>query len=153
MLFERVFPISFAPVYGAAALAAALPFLIKPNPQLLNSGTYYVAEEEEAGRLLAAGGWTRERPGTTEIIPGLGHLRHFATDPSVIRRGIGRAIFRECAVQAMALGTTTFQVYSSLNAVDFYKELGLTPVRSMELFLGPTVSMPVLVMEGAIRTG
>ena len=78
-----------APAYGEAAFAAALPFLALANPELLSSGTYYLVED--SGTALAAGGWTHECPGTKEITPGLAHLRHFATDPQVVRRGIGRA--------------------------------------------------------------
>ena len=139
------------PAYDEVALAAALPILTKPNLELLSSGTYYAAEENDS--LLAFGGWTRERPGTKEITSGIAHLRHFATDPAVARRGIGRAIFRECALHAEQAGAKTFQVYSSLNAVPFYGGLGLVPIRSMELSLGPAVSLPVIVMEGPIRTG
>ena len=138
--------------YSEAALAAALPFLTKPNPELLSSGTYYVVDEEASGTILGAGGWTRECPGTKEITSGLAHLRHFATDPQVTRQGVGRRIFRECALNAEKTGARVFQAFSSLNAVAFYEGLGLVPVRRMDLQFSPAVSLPAIVMQGPIRT-
>jgi GNAT superfamily N-acetyltransferase len=151
-LFERAFPTLLAQAYSEETLAAALPFLTKPNPELLSSGTYYVAEEEDSGRILGSGGWTRECPGTNEITSGVAHLRHFATDPAVARRGIGRAIFRECALHAEEAGMKAFQAYASLNAVAFYRGLGFIPIRRIELTLGPAVSLSAVVMEGPVLT-
>jgi N-acetylglutamate synthase-like GNAT family acetyltransferase len=129
--------------------SAALPTMTKANPELLKSGTYYVVEE--TARILGCGGWTPERPGTKEITRDIAHLRHFATDPAVINKGIGRAIFRECAQAAAKAGAKMFQVYSSLNAEPFYKSLGLTRVVQIELPITPTASIPTVLMEGLIQ--
>jgi GNAT superfamily N-acetyltransferase len=152
-LLERAYPTLMAPSYAPEAFAAALPALTTANAALLSSGTYYVVQGGGTNRLLVGcGGWTSERPGTKEIIPGVAHLRHFATDPDFARQGIGRVIFRECGLGAKRWGATLFQVYSSLNAVPFYTALGLAPVGQMELALAPGVSLAAIVMEGPIRT-
>lgn len=141
-----------APSYSPEAFAVALPSLTTANAALPSSGSYYVVQDEGTERLVGCGGWTAERPGTKEIIPGVAHLRHFATDPAFARQGIGCAIFRECGWGAERWGAKLFQAYSSLNAVPFYAALGLVPVRQIELSLTPTVSLPAIVMEGPLKT-
>lgn len=149
-LLERSYPALMADSYGETVLAAALPLMTRSNPRLLGSGTYYVAER--AGRIVGCGGWTLEHPGTAEIVPGVAHLRHFATDPAFTRQGVGRAIFRRCAAAAVEARAERFQVYSSFNAEAFYRSLGLAPVGRVDIPLGPTVSFPAVLMEGPIVT-
>ena len=148
-LLERAYPTLMADAYRKEVLSAALPFLTKSNMELLKSGTYYVAEESR--RVLGCGGWTLQRPGTSEITPGIAHLRHFATDPACVRQGVGRTIFRECAQAAAKAGATMFQTYSSLNAESFYQSLGLTRVRLIDLPRPSTVPIPAILMEGQIK--
>ena len=90
------------------------------NPRLLASGNFTVAESE-AGAIIGCGGWSKERPGSNEIAEGIGHVRHFATHPKWLHRGIGRAIFETCVKQAEAAGIGRFQCYSSLVAIPFYE--------------------------------
>ncbi|MER8428326.1 GNAT family N-acetyltransferase [Mesorhizobium sp. M0142] len=138
-----------AAAYSQEVLAGSLPAMTKANPELLTSGTYYVAEEW--GRILGCGGWTLERPGTEEITPDVAHLRHFATDPAVVKKGTGRAIFRECAQAAAKAGAKMFQAYSSLNAEPFYESFGLTRIVQIELPMTPSNSFPAVLMEGLIQ--
>jgi hypothetical protein len=100
---------------------------------------------------LGCGGWTLERPGTEEITPDVAHLRHFATDPAAVKKGIGRAIFRECAQAAAKAGAKMFKVYSSLNAEPFYKSLGLSRVEQIELPITSTASIPTDWWKGWYR--
>ena len=148
-LLARAYPTLMADAYREEVLAVALPALTKSNAKLLTSGTYYVAEE--AGRILGCGGWTLERPGTSEVTPGVAHLRHFATDPDFVRRGVGRIIFRECAQAAARAGAKVFQAYSSLNAEPFYKSLGLARIKQINLPIPLTVAIPAILMEGSIE--
>src|SRR5688572_20469091 len=94
-LLEASYPPLMASAYDARALLPALKVMTKPNPSLLASGTYYLAESP-GGRIVGSGGWTLERPGTRVIEPGVAHIRHFATDPSWAKRGVGRAIYDRC---------------------------------------------------------
>jgi N-acetylglutamate synthase-like GNAT family acetyltransferase len=148
-ILERAYPTLMADAYRKEVLSVALPFLTKSNIELLKSGTYYVAEE--SGHILGCGGWTLERPGTSEVTPGIAHLRHFATDPAFVRQGVGRTIFRECAQTAAQAGAKMFQAYSSLNAEPFYASLGLTRIKQMDLPKPLTVPIPAILMEGPIK--
>jgi predicted N-acetyltransferase YhbS len=89
--------------YNAALLDLALPLMTSANPALLGSSNYYVAQNG-AGEIVGAGGWSFERPGTTEIVHGLAHVRHFATDPKWVGRGIASSILSRCVRDAAALG-------------------------------------------------
>lgn len=147
-LLERAYPLLMAPSYEAHVLARALPTMTTAKPDLLASGTYYVAEN--AGRIVGCGGWTSGQPGSGRLEDGLAHLRHFATDPAVVRQGIGRAIFARCAADAALRGAARFRVFASLNAEPFYRSLGLGRLDVIAIPIGPDATLPVVLMEGAI---
>src|SRR5215217_7069480 len=120
-LLRASYPSLMPSGYSAAVLARALPLIVRASPALLRSGTYYLAEGP--GRALAGcGGWTFERPGAAgaPIDPTLGHIRHFATHPDWIRRGVGRALFDRCVADARVAGVQRFECYASLVAEPFY---------------------------------
>ena len=150
-LLQRAYPALMSDAYSDEVLSAALPYMTRVNPELLKSGTYYVAEDSE--RILGCGGWTLERPGMKDVAPDLAHLRHFVTDPAFTRKGVGGAIFGECAGKASKAGAKRFQVYSSLNAVSFYESLGLIRIKQIDLPMSPAVSFPVMLMEGPTKVG
>ena len=126
------YPTLMAPAYPADVLARALPFMVRANPALLRSGTYYFATTPD-GTVVGCGGWTFERPGEpgSAIDPTQGHIRHFATHPDWIRHGIGRTLFQRCAAEARAVGVQRFKCYTSIVAQPFYAALGF-------LTVGPT---------------
>jgi GNAT superfamily N-acetyltransferase len=109
------YPDLMAAGYSADVLARALPLMVRANPALLCSGSYYVAEAHD-GTVVGCGGWTSERPGAAgaPIDPTLGHIRHFATHPEWTRRGVARALLRRCLTDARAKGVRRFECY--LNA-------------------------------------
>lgn len=149
-LLARAYPSLMAQSYDADTLAGALPAMTKANPELLASGTYYVVED--AGFLIGCGGWTFEQPGSRKVQVGLAHLRHFATDPGRARQGIGRSVFERCASVAAERGARRFQSFASLNAEPFYRRMGLVPLETIEVSMGPTTTIPVVLMEGPILT-
>ncbi|MEM9625254.1 MAG: GNAT family N-acetyltransferase [Pseudomonadota bacterium] len=132
--------------YGRDWTDEHLPIIAKANPDLLSSGTYYLAVAPES-QVVGAGGWTRERPGTGEIEAGLGHIRHVATDPGWIGKGIGRALMERCAADAERVGIHRFECYASLNAVNFYKHVGFQEIRAVDVRLGGDRIMPSCLME------
>lgn len=147
-LLLRTYPVLMASSYDPDALAGALPVMTKANPELLASGRYYVAEE--AGRLVGCGGWSLDQPGSGKVEVGLSHLRHFATDPEMTRRGIGRSIILQCAADARKEGATRFQAFAGLNAEPFYRSLGLVRLSVFDLAMGPTATLPAVLMEGPL---
>jgi N-acetylglutamate synthase-like GNAT family acetyltransferase len=145
-LLEASYPTLLAEGYEPTILAKALPLIVKANPKLLASGTYYVAETAE-GELIACGGWTKERPGSGGGVEGEAHIRHFATHPDWIRRGAASGLLRCCIQDATAAGIAAFECYSTLVAVAFYQASGFVAVRPIDLELMPGVSFPGLLMR------
>lgn len=132
--------------YDQTMLANLLPIIARANPGLLLSGTYYLAETD-ARDMIGAGGWTREQPGTGDILPGTGHIRHFATHPDWTGRAVGRSLYRRCETDARSVGIKRFECYASLNAVDFYTRLGFKAIDRVDIPMGGDLVMPSLWME------
>jgi len=148
-LLEASYPTLMSPSYDEALLAKVLPLITKANPSLLSAGTYYLAETGDRV-IVGCGGWTRERPGTGERVPGLAHIRHFATHASWIGRGVGRGIYSLCEERARSAGVRKFECFSSLNAEGFYAALGFKPVRPIDIIMGRNVSVPGVLMERTV---
>lgn len=139
------YPVLMTASYDAAMLARALPPMVRANPALLASGSFHLAEV--SGKVVGVGGWTPERPGTGEVEPGLGHIRHFAVHPARTGRGVGRSLFAACRSQAGARGFCVFECYSSLNAEPFYRALGFHAPERREIPMGDTVRFPAVLMR------
>ena len=135
MLLGRSYPTLMALHYPSEILTAALPFMVRANPALLRSGTYYIAESSE-GLIVGCGGWTIDEPGTGVVRSGEAHIRHFATDPAATRRGVARSILQLCISEAKATGSNTLNCFAALGSEDFYASVGFKVHAPM------SVSMP-----------
>ena len=78
-VLARAYPRLLKPDYPPSVLVTALPLISRAQPSLLASGTYYVAEDD-AGQIVGAGGWTKDRASSE-----LGHIRHVVTDDRMTR--------------------------------------------------------------------
>lgn len=148
------YQVLMAGAYPADLLAQALPMISKANPVLLASGRYGLIEDE-AGRLLACGGWSLERPGSGDVVEGLAHIRHFAVHPDAVRHGLGRQLYQWCEDAARIAGMTDFECHASLNAEGFYRRLGFRRSREFGLQLRAGITLPAIEMmkelESSIR--
>ena len=144
-LLQSSYPQLMAPAYEARLLGAALKLMTRANPALLESGSYYLIAGD-GDDLAACGGWTRQRPGSGEIEDGLGHIRHFATHPQWLGRGLGTAILERCRREAIAAGLTRFECFSSLNAEGFYAAAGFERERRVDIEMGPEIRLPAVLM-------
>ncbi len=144
-LLQRSYPKLLAADYPPSVMVTAVPLLTRAQPGLLASQRYFVAETPE-GRILAAGGWSGRGAG-------LGEVRHVATDPGAIRRGIGRALMEAVLQDARAAGVARMDCLATRTAVPFYKALGFSEAgpRVMELRAG--IAFPAVLMWRDLRTG
>jgi N-acetylglutamate synthase-like GNAT family acetyltransferase len=132
--------------YEPDLLAKLLPLVTKANSQLLTSEKFYVAQTE-LGEFIGCGGWSREQPGTDEIRQGEAHIRHFATHPNWIRRGVGRALLNRCIQDARNAAIKILECHSSLSAVDFYRASGFLVIRPIVMQSSPDVSTPGILLR------
>jgi len=147
-LLSQSYSILMAPAYPSDLLALALPVITKASPALLASGRYAVIEAAD-GTLAGCGGWSRERPGSGEVAPGLAHIRHFAIAPTWFRRGLGRRLYDWCEEGARGEYMMAFECHSSRNAEPFYQALGFARTGSLDIDLGVCV-IPAVVMTRKI---
>ena len=131
--------------YDRATIAAAMPFISRANPVLLGSGTYFVAEA--GGEPAGCGGWTREKPGTTETAEGVAHIRHFATHPAHLRKGVARLLLERCLKEAAEAGISSMKAQSTLPAEPFYAAAGFRRVRAIQVEIGKGLFLPAVEME------
>ena len=146
ILLEASYSLLLASDYDRSTLELALPYMVKANPKLLASGTYYVAELER-GTIVGCGGWTPAKPGTDEIVEGEAHIRHFAVHPDGINGGIGTALLTRCIEDARSRAVHKFYCFSTLNAEPFYRGLGFQKIELISVPMTPTVDFPAVLMQ------
>ncbi len=148
-LLRASYPELMKTAYPESVLGPALERMTEANLGLLESGRFYVARSTN-GETVGCGGWSIERPGDRTVEPELAHVRHFATHPDWIGRGVGRALYLRCERDARAAGCTRFECYASLNAERFYGALGFDRISMLRVEMGPGVFFPSVRMIRSI---
>ena len=131
--------------YDPHGLDAALPHISTANPKLLASGTYYIAEID--GVAVGCGGWTVEKPGSSEVVEGVGHIRHFATHPTYLRRGVAARLLDHCLAEARGAGIRTIMCQSTLPAEKFYASAGFQRIGLIEVEMASDLMLPAIEMR------
>jgi GNAT superfamily N-acetyltransferase len=146
-LLARSYPRLLAPDYPASVRVLAIPLIARARPELLVSGTYWLAQDPQGG-VVGAGGWTEGAPGAPENEPGpaTGHIRHFATDARLTRQGIGRALMDRVLAQAGAAGMRRLDCLATRTAVPFYAALGFQEQGRVDVPLRPGIVFPAIRM-------
>jgi GNAT superfamily N-acetyltransferase len=99
------------------------------------------------GAAAGCGGWTIDKPGSGEIVEGVGHIRHFATHPAHLRKGVARLLLEHCLAEARAAGIHIMMSQSTLPAEKFYAAAGFRPIGPIEVEMGPGVVLPAVEMQ------
>lgn len=154
-LLRASYPPLMAAGYPADVLERALPAMMKANPLLLRSGTYHLAVADGGvpdgaadSAIVGCGGWTREPPGPPcqPVDPTVGHIRHFATHPGWLRRGVGSTLLGRSIAEARVAGVRRLECLSSLVAEGFYASAGFRAVGRRSVILAPGVQFDSIVM-------
>ena len=143
-LLGRSYPKLLASHYPPSTMVLAVPLMARAQPRLLRSGRYFLAEY--GGRVVGAGGYSIDSP-SGAIVPGTMHVRHVATDPSMARRGVARALLAHVLAVARQEGAASFDCISTRNAEVFYTAMGFLPVAPVTLNLGPGIEFPAIHMH------
>ncbi|NUB46058.1 GNAT family N-acetyltransferase [Fertoebacter nigrum] len=144
-LLARSYPRLLKADYPASVLVTALPLISRARPELVVSGSYWLALL--GGAVVGAGGWTPDAPGGGAAVPQLGHVRHVVTDAEQVRQGIGRGLMARVLDQARAAGMRRLDCLSTRTAVPFYAALGFRVLGPVEVPLRPGIGFPAVRME------
>jgi GNAT superfamily N-acetyltransferase len=143
-LLSRSYPRLLAADYPPSALVLALPIISRARPELVSSGRYFVALEDE--RIVGAGGWSAGGPTDAATVRGVGHVRHVVTDDRRTRRGIGSAIMAQVIADARVDGFEWLDCLATRTAVPFYAALGFSTVQPVDVPLRPGIIFPAIRM-------
>ncbi|MEO8089766.1 MAG: GNAT family N-acetyltransferase [Gemmatimonadales bacterium] len=147
--------------YSTTQVESLLRFVFGTDTQLIDDGTYLVAEWE--GRLVGAGGWSRRRTlfGGDQMKEGPdplldpevepARIRAFFVDPAMARKGVGRRLFDECRAAAATAGFRTLTLVATLPGEPLYQALGFTVTERFQLHLPNGVEIPVARMTRQLR--
>jgi GNAT superfamily N-acetyltransferase len=138
-LLSRSYPRLLAADYPPSVMVTAVPRIARARPELMASGRYYVVEGSD-GRLLGAGGWSLAPHARAA------EVRHVATDPDALRRGIGSAILARVLAAAAAAGAGRIDCLSSRTAVAFYEAQGFRTLGPVDIALAPGIAFPAVRM-------
>ncbi|MFQ6547792.1 GNAT family N-acetyltransferase [Aestuariibius sp. 2305UL40-4] len=150
-LYRRSYPALLKAHYPPSVYVTAVPLLARAQPRLMRSGQFFVAEDA-GGALLGAGGWSFSAPQGGELKRTRGHVRHFAVDPSHVRRGIASALMMAVKGQADARGIARLDCLSTRMAVPFYEAQGFRVRGEIDVPLRPGISFPAVSMRSQITS-
>jgi GNAT superfamily N-acetyltransferase len=143
--------------YHAAQLEAALTGAFGLDTQLIDDGTYFVAEQ--AGRLVGCGGWSRRRTvfgsdahaqrdaSLLDSTREPARIRAFFVEPDQARRGIGRALLERCEAEARAAGFRSFALMATLPGLRLYAAMRYVAGEPVDHPLGPGLSIRFVPMR------
>jgi GNAT superfamily N-acetyltransferase len=118
--------------YTAPQVESLLRFVFGTDTQLIDDGTYLLAEREDP--LLD--------PGSEPA-----RIRAFFVDPAAARQGVGRRLFDECRCAAAAAGFRTLTLVATLPGEPLYQALGFTVTERFQLRLPDGLEIPVARMS------
>ena len=146
-----------AATYTSEQREAAIGTVFGVDRQLIRDGCYFVAEAEVG--IVGCGGWSRRKTlfgsdhSTVKddalLDPAVdpARVRAFFIHPDWARRGIGRAILRECEAAAAAEGFRSLELAATLAGVPLYEASGFTPVETVAVPLTNGDSLRVIRMR------
>lgn len=131
--------------YEADVLGGAMPAMLRIDPALLASGRYLLATLDE--KIAGCGGWSMNAPRSAASDADIGHIRHFATHPDFMGKGVGGAILDRCVSEASQKGMMKLRCFSSLPAESFYARHGFGKLDSVNVMLSDGAYFPAVLME------
>ena len=150
----------FPAFYDERQTASSVEFIAHVDVQLIEDGTYFLIEE--AGELIACGGWSRRDKLFTGAgdAAGDGRLLDPATEPARVRamfvradwtrRGLGRRIIDACEEAARREGFRHLALVATLPGVPLYLACGFEHREDVEVRLPDGVVLAGAAMDRPI---
>lgn len=146
------------PYYDEDQIEGSLTHVFGVDSQLIQDGTYFVAENE--GQIVGAGGWSKRKTLFGGDQAKLDHfdellnpakdaarIRAFYVHPRWSRRGLGRRIVRACEEAAHQAGFMKLELIATLPGEPLYSALGYTIVEPFAIPLPEGHSLPAFRMD------
>ena len=153
--------------YTPSQIDEALRTYLSLDTQLIADQTYFVVEDD-AGNIIASGGWSKRRTlcGGDTSISGSDHaaqrdtslldpateaakIRAFYVHPEWARRGIGSKILELCENAARDAGFTRFEMGATITGVPLYARHGYVEVERLGLPFSNGDSLAIVRMTKA----
>jgi GNAT superfamily N-acetyltransferase len=143
--------------YNRAQIDAAIATVFGVDTDLIEDGTYFVAES--SGLLVGCGGWSRRKTlfgGDQYATRDKGYLdpesepakiRAFFIHPDHARKGIARAILTRCEDEARADGFHALELMATLPGIAFYESCGFSKQGNLDLDLVDGVKLELVPMR------
>lgn len=143
--------------YSDAQIEAAIATVFGVDTDLIEDGTYFVAEIE--GHLAGCGGWSKRKTlfggdqyssrDAAYLDPQseAAKIRAFFIHPDYARKGIARAILTRCEDEARAQGFRALELMATLPGIEFYKSCGFVETGNFDLDLTDKVKLELVPMR------
>lgn len=151
--------------YNPAQLEVALKSVYGVDTQLIQDGTYFAVETDEASSkplIVACGGWSKRKTlyggdqwsaredDLLDPATDAAKIRAFFVHPDWARRGIGGMILDACEAAAVAAGFTRLEMGATLTGVPFYRRKGYQEIEECEVPMSGGLSLPIVRMGKVI---
>jgi GNAT superfamily N-acetyltransferase len=164
---EQLIPLSVrtlqAAHYSPTQMEAALGPVFGVDRQLIDDGTYFVAESE--GQLAGCGGWSkrkslfggnkdrRETGDENQLDPkhDAARIRAFFVHPAWARRGIGRSLLAACEAAIIEAGFSKAELVATLAGEPLYASFGYAVVERFDIPLTNGLGLPAVRMRKSLR--
>ncbi len=144
--------------YTSEQIDSAIVHIFGVDTQLIDDGTYYVAEIEN--QLVGCGGWSKRKTlyGGDQAKAGdvdslldpqreAARIRAFFVHPDWARRGIGKRIIEVCEKAASAAMFKVVELVATLPGEPLYSACGYEVTERFEIDLPEGVKLPVARMR------
>ena len=144
--------------YTPQQVESALEYAFVIDRQLIDGGTYYVAEV--GGEIAGCGGWSRNSTlagenqspcdnGYRQVgSPGdAAKIRAVFVHPHYERQGIGRRLMQISEMAARQAGVTRLELLATLTGEPLYRQCGFTPLEWVTVTLPDGISLQGVQME------
>jgi N-acetylglutamate synthase-like GNAT family acetyltransferase len=146
--------------YTLEQRAQALDLVFGVDTQLIEDGTYFVAEAKVDQDLVMAGcgGWSKRKTlfgsdhcaGREDALldpqRDAAKIRAFFVHPAWARRGVGSRILEVCEAAAETAGFRRLEMGATLTGVSLYRARGYVEAEHLEVPLQPGASLPIVHM-------
>lgn len=143
--------------YDDAQIEAAIVTVFGVDTDLIDDGTYFVAESGNV--LVGCGGWSRRRTlfggdqfasrDASYLDPASepAKIRAFFVHPDHARKGIAQAILTRCEREAAVCGFRAVELMATLPGVKFYQACGYVDQGAYDLQLRNEVKLELVPMR------